>query len=109
MYGGARGRRCGGRAGSVVSSLGAEVGQFAIPPIAPHVLHRVQFRRIGGRIFQANPALERKLVVQHHAAATRWQPVPHHTLTIKRPRWISLLYNRIVVRVTVPYPAKVIM
>src|SRR5215472_7643856 len=56
----------------------AEIGQFAMLPVTPDVLHRVELRRI------ARQTLDRELTIlgsdefAHQDGSMRGQPVPHH-------------------------------
>ncbi len=56
----------------------AEVGQFVMFPIAPYVLHRIEFRGIAWQPLDCEPPALGADEVFDQSRPMRRQPVPHH-------------------------------
>lgn len=57
-------------------SVQAEIGQLALLHVAPNVLDRIEFGRVGGQSFQEQVPVERFDIVLDDPAAVRRQAVP---------------------------------
>src|SRR5262249_15862854 len=55
-----------------------KVGQLVMLPVAPDVLHRIEFGRIGRQLLDYQPALVRGEELLDYPPAVRRQSVPHH-------------------------------
>ena len=77
----------------VMTELGeiarAEVGQFVMLPVAPDVLHRIEFRRVGRQLLDRQPAPLRGDELLDRVSAMRRQSVPYDQEPIRqmRNRW----------------------
>ena len=58
--------------------LRAQVRQFVMLPVPPHVLGRVELGSVAGKILEHDPAALRGDVLPHDPAAVRGQTVPDH-------------------------------
>ena len=47
-------------------------------PVTPQVFHRIEFRRVWGKVFDSDLALQGIQELAYQPAAVRWQPVPDH-------------------------------
>jgi hypothetical protein len=56
--------------------LGTNIRQFVLLPVGPDVLHRIQFRSVGGKILDLDSAIELDEIVAHQTAAVGRQAVP---------------------------------
>src|SRR5882724_7769085 len=63
-------------AADFANSVHTQIGQLALLHVAPEVLDRVEFRRVGGQSFQDEVPVERFDVVLDEATAVRRQAVP---------------------------------
>src|SRR6516164_3664561 len=65
----------------VMTELGeiarAEVGQFVMLPVAPDVLHRIEFRRVSRQLLDRQPAPLRGDELLDRVSAMRRQSVPY--------------------------------
>ena len=59
-------------------AFGTEVRQFVMLPVRPQILHRIQFRSIGGQELQPDAPALLAHEVPDQTAAMALQPIPHH-------------------------------
>src|SRR6516162_3701027 len=78
----------------VMTELGkiarAEVGQLVMLPVAPEVLHRIEFRRVGRQLLDRQPAPLRGDELLDRVSAMRRQSVPYdHEPTRQMPQQMA--------------------
>jgi len=66
----------GGPTGELPEIVGAQVGQLMLLPVAPQVLHRVEFRGISRETFHPDFTVQTSQVLTHQAAAVGGHAVP---------------------------------
>ena len=56
----------------------AEVRQLVMFPVAPYVLHRIEFRRVGRQVLKRDAAAAGGDELPHHPTAMNLRAIPHH-------------------------------